>query len=51
MLEALATHRSEPVRARERVVAIDVIRGFALLGVLLMNIQYWFRCPMEASRS
>ena len=47
MPETLAPHRPEPVRSGERVVAIDVIRGFALLGVLLMNIQYWFRCPME----
>lgn len=27
-----------PVRAEERITALDTIRGFALLGILLMNI-------------
>jgi uncharacterized protein len=28
-----------------RLEHIDLVRGYALLGVLLMNIQYWFRNP------
>lgn len=31
--------------AENRLEHIDLIRGYALLGVLLMNIQYWFRGP------
>jgi uncharacterized protein len=32
----------------ERIPVVDSIRGFALLGVLLMNIQFFFRGPSEA---
>lgn len=28
-----------------RLEHIDLVRGYALLGVLLMNIHYWFRNP------
>lgn len=27
-----------PVAPRERILTIDIIRGFALLGILVMNI-------------
>lgn len=36
-----------PTRAGERIVALDVLRGFALMGILLMNIQF-FAMPMAA---
>jgi uncharacterized protein len=38
---------ARPVSSKERIVAIDIVRGFALLGVLLMNNQYQFRYPSE----
>jgi len=31
----------QPVAEKERMVSIDVLRGFALLGILPMNIQYF----------
>lgn len=36
---------SIPAANERRLEHIDLIRGYALLGVLLMNIQYWFRNP------
>ena len=30
-----------PVAEKERIVSIDVLRGFALLGILPMNNQYF----------
>jgi len=30
--------RATPVRGKERIEFVDILRGFALLGVLLMNM-------------
>ncbi len=32
---------AQPVIRRERIQTIDIIRGFALLGILMMNIPYF----------
>src|SRR5688500_639636 len=34
-----------PLAPHQRIVALDVIRGFALLGIFLMNIE-WFNRPI-----
>ncbi len=39
--EALA-----PIRNDERIQALDVVRGFALLGIFLMNVEFFSR-PLE----
>ena len=38
---------AEPVRSRERIHSLDVIRGVALFGILLMNITM-FGMPTAA---
>ena len=30
----------QPVKAKNRIIEIDIIRGFALHGVLLVNVVY-----------
>lgn len=35
---AAPVNRAEPVSAAERLASVDVLRGFALLGILAMNI-------------
>ena len=47
MDEDTLTAASAQEVVRERVVAIDVLRGFALLGILVMNIQ-GFAMPIAA---
>jgi uncharacterized protein len=37
-METIALHNPAPVTQADRVKTIDIIRGFALLGILLMNI-------------
>ncbi|RUO62191.1 DUF418 domain-containing protein [Pseudidiomarina insulisalsae] len=41
------TSVTTPITSRERIQMLDVIRGFALLGILLMNIEY-FQRPLTA---
>ncbi|MCL2040927.1 MAG: DUF418 domain-containing protein [Bacteroidales bacterium] len=36
--------KAEPVQVQERIEVLDVIRGFALLGVLMANMA-WFSSP------
>lgn len=36
-----------PVSGRDRIQALDVVRGFALLGILLMNVEFFNR-PLAA---
>lgn len=33
----------EPIRPAERIHALDIIRGIALVGIFLMNIEYFVR--------
>ena len=33
------TEAAAPIRAQDRIESVDVLRGFALLGILIMNIQ------------
>jgi uncharacterized protein len=35
-----------PVAAHERIQALDVVRGFALLGIFMMNLEFFAR-PMQ----
>lgn len=37
----------QPVASRDRIQALDVVRGFALLGILLMNVEFFSR-PLAA---
>ena len=39
LAEPAAPPRAAPVRAGERIAALDVLRGFAVLGILAMNVQ------------
>jgi uncharacterized membrane protein YeiB len=40
---ALPDQDLAPIAASQRIEALDVVRGFALLGIFLMNIEYFNR--------
>ena len=44
--EQAALAALEPIRVDERIQALDVIRGFALIGIFLMNVE-WFTRPFS----
>lgn len=41
----------EPVQAAERYTILDLLRGFALFGVLLVNLLYFFRVSLFALKA
>ncbi|MFO8000124.1 MAG: DUF418 domain-containing protein [Marinilabilia sp.] len=43
-------HQLSPTNAQDRVVILDVLRGFALLGILMVNMQ-WMNAPVAVSFS
>jgi uncharacterized protein len=45
-IEVAAASRLEPVEAEQRLVALDALRGFALLGIALMNVEFFTR-PLQ----
>ena len=45
---ALPINKAIPVQASERIQVVDVLRGFALLGVLLMNMRSFSGQPFGA---
>jgi uncharacterized membrane protein YeiB len=36
-----------PIRSDERIQALDVVRGFALLGIFLMNVEWFNRATAD----
>ena len=40
---AVAEQDLVPITAQQRIEALDVVRGFALLGIFLMNVEYFNR--------
>lgn len=43
MLRSGPSEAPAPTGAADRIDALDILRGFALFGVLLVNLEFWFR--------
>ncbi|MFW5754922.1 MAG: DUF418 domain-containing protein [Marinilabiliaceae bacterium] len=46
----MAQHHLSPTGASERIIILDILRGFALLGILMVNMQ-WMNAPVAVSFS
>lgn len=40
-MEKIITSTLQPVKAKERIVLLDILRGFALFGILFANLLTW----------
>ena len=43
------TERPSPTRSHERIALLDVLRGFALLGILFVNMTWFTVTPSPAN--
>ena len=48
-MSATITGNLSPIAVTERIEAMDVLRGFALLGILLMNLEGFVGPVMAAA--
>src|SRR5579884_562593 len=46
-----ATHVLEPVAPAERIAGLDVLRGWAMFGVLWSNLNDWYWPPKPTTRA
>ncbi len=46
-LDIAANHVVAPVEVKDRIAVLDVIRGFALIGIFLMNVEFFNRSVGE----
>lgn len=47
----MTTIAARPIKEKDRIASLDVLRGFALLGILPMNIQYFSMISAAYSNS
>ena len=38
-----------PVAPEDRVATLDILRGFAMFGVLRSNLHYWYGGPLSTA--
>lgn len=50
MMNRPGTHSFTPTAGNERIEALDVVRGFALIGICIMNVEYFNRAIADLGR-